>query len=436
MQSVLDVIKQILPNWLLNKIRPAWHGFLAYAAAVMYGFPSWRMVVIGVTGTAGKSTTVQMLAAILNASGNKAGYFTTVGYFDGETQTVNRQGLSMPSGIVLQKCLRGMLGNKCSYAVIEATSEGLAQNRHLGIDFDVALFTNLSPAHIESHGGFEQYKAAKVKLFAALRKSRNKSFFQKKMLGVNLDNEHAQFFASLAVGRKFGITFENSGFAGEIYKGTELQEHGGGLRFKLNQTEFSVNMPGKFNAYNALMAASCANMLGIDLGSCAHALRQFHGPAGRMEKIAGHGFEVFVDYAPEPLPMQSALEAISRMPHKRLVVVFGSTGGHRDVRKRFEFGKIAARYADKIILTNDDVYDSDPEKIIADIKTGISEEKSKRVSEVQAVPDREQAIKLAMRSAQQGDVILITGKGSEQFLVLPGNNRIAWDDRNIVKKYI
>lgn len=436
MQSALDAIKKILPNWLLNKIRPAWHGFLAYISAVVCGFPSRRMVVIGVTGTAGKSTTVQMLAAILNASGRKAGYFTTVSFYNGISETVNRRGLSMPGGVVLQLCLRDMLKNGCSYAVIEATSEGLAQNRHFGIDFDAALFTNLSPAHIEAHRGFEKYKAAKAKLFLALRNSRRKQFFQKKIFGVNLDNEHALFFASLADGRKFGVTFEGKEFSGETYKGTDLQEQEGILRFKLNQTEFEVSMAGKFNAYNALLAAACANMLGIDLSSCAKALQQFRGPAGRMEKLAGRGFDVYVDYAPEPLPMLSALEAVSRMPHKRLIHVFGSTGGHRDVRKRFEFGGISARYADKIILTNDDVYDSEPGKIIEDIKTGIAAAEDKRVNEIEAIPDREQAIRSAVDGARAGDIILITGKGSERFLVLPGNKRIAWDDRDIVKKYL
>ncbi|MBU6447377.1 UDP-N-acetylmuramyl-tripeptide synthetase [Patescibacteria group bacterium] len=436
MRLLLDAIKKILPNRLLNKIRPVWHGFLAYISAVAYGFPSGRMVVIGVTGTAGKSTTVQMLSAILNASGSRAGYFTTVGYFDGITEKMNTRGLSMPSGAVLQRNLSDMFRNKCSYAVIEATSEGLAQNRHLGIDFDVALFTNLSPAHIEAHGGFKKYKAAKAKLFSALRNSRRKKFFQKKILGVNLDDEHAPFFSSLADGRKFGITFDSRNFGGEIYKGTDLQERDGDLQFNLNQTEFKVHMAGKFNAYNALMASACANMLGVDLGSCAKALLEFRGPAGRMEKIEGRGFDVYVDYAPEPLPMLSALDAVSRMPHKRLVHVFGSTGGHRDVGKRFEFGGISARYADKIILTNDDVYDSDPDKIIEDIKTGISKQKNRRVSEVQTIPDREQAIKSSISTAQEGDIILITGKGSEQFLVLPGNKRIVWDDRDIVKKYL
>ncbi len=437
MQFVLDLVKKILPNKALNKIRPSWHGFLACMASVIYGFPSRSLVVIGITGTAGKSTTVQMLARILNDSGKKTGHFTTVDSFDGISLKVNKRGLSMPGGMVLQRGLRDMVRNRCSYAVIEATSEGLAQNRHLGIDFDVALFTNLAPAHIDSHGSFEKYKYAKAKLFASLARSKRKSFFERKIAGLNLDNEYSDYFMGLAAdARRFGVTFKGKNFDGEIYSASQLREDNGKTNFTLSQITFEVNMPGEFNAYNALLAAGSANMIGIDLNACARSLSAFAGPAGRMEKIQGRDFSVYVDYAPEPMPMRSALIAAGKLPHTRLVHIFGSTGGHRDVGKRYEFGKISAQHADKIIITNDDVYDSDPEKIAEDIKQGIESAEQPKVREVEIVLDRDEAIKHAVHTAKTGDLILITGKGSEQFLVLPSNKRIDWDDRAIVKKYL
>ncbi len=437
MQPILDLIKRILPKNVIKKIRPYGHGFLAYAAAMRYGFPSRKMIVAGITGTAGKSSTIQMFAHILNSNNVKCGYSTTVGFCDGSKESANMQGLSMPGRFALQRHLKRMLANRCQCALVECTSEGLAQNRHLGINFDIAAITNLSQAHLDAHGGIENYRKAKARLFSALEKSTKKDFFPKKIIAVNLDDDSAALAAPYKADLKIGITSRaNAAFDFQpraVYRISGVSA-GAKVEFKLNSTPFALNLPGEFNAANAAFASAIANVLGVSMENCASALAGFAGIAGRMQFVPNKKqIQIIVDYAPEPIDLENALRGLQNIPHKRIIHVFGSTGGHRDVGKRFEFGEISARHAQVIILTNDDVYESDPEKIIADIHKGIENTPpaEKKAVEIFDVPERKQALKKALDLARPGDIIIATGKGSERFLVLPGNRRIAWDEVKI-----
>jgi UDP-N-acetylmuramoyl-L-alanyl-D-glutamate--2,6-diaminopimelate ligase len=409
MQSLLNFIKRILPASLLKQIRPLGHGFLAYLGAIIYGFPSKKMIVVGITGTAGKSTTTRFLASILNAAGKKTGYITTVNFFDGDKDFMNKHGMSMPGRFLLQKELKQILKNHCDFAIIECTSEGLFQNRHNGIDFDVAVVTNLAEAHLDSHGGFENYKKAKGKLFQALEKSARKPFFLKKMIVVSSEDKNKDYFLSFRADQKIEVKFDR---------------------------DVEINLAGDFNKKNALMAIIIAEALGVTNPEIHQkGLSAVTEIPGRMQEIKNQrGIKIFLDYAPEPVAMKNALEAINALPHNKLIHVFGSTGGHRDVSKRFEFGKISAELSDTIVVTNDDVYDSDPEKIAADVQTGINQSTDKKVSDVIVLLDRREAIKKAISMAQPNDMVLITGKGSEQFLVLPGNQRIEWDEKKVIEE--
>lgn len=455
-----DMVKKIIPESFLKWVRPWYHGLLAWDANIYFDRPSERLIVIGITGTAGKSTTAAMLAHILNYAqrpqyhagygaqrGNqlqspkgakrflKCGYITTVDFFDGDRHFINKHGLSMPNEIKLQKQLHAMAINKCKAAIIECTSEGLAQNRHWGINFDVALFTNLSSAHIEAHGSFGNYKEAKGKLFKAVGRGKKKTFFPQKMIGANFDDPMAGYFLSFPADAKFGVSFKgvNIGGTQKVFY-ANITNQGVPNEFKINDTLFSLNLPGGFNAQNASLAAACADMLGVGLAKSAEALKNFSGVRGRMEEVPNSlGFSVLVDYGCEPASFKAALEAASLLAHEKLIHVFGSTGGHRDKSKRFEFGKTSARCADYIIVTNDDVYDSDPKEIAENIEIGI------RNCELRKPPyeiifNRRQAIARALAIAKKDDIILITGKGSEQFLVLPGKKRIQWDDVSVVKE--
>jgi UDP-N-acetylmuramoyl-L-alanyl-D-glutamate--2,6-diaminopimelate ligase len=285
-------------------------------------------------------------------------------------------------------------------------------------------------AHLEAHGGFQQYRAAKAKLFEALGKSKKKSFFSKKIKGLNLDDLELKYFLQFPADQSFGISISPEAVVGvdKIYCGRKESD---GL--EIQGQHLKLQLPGEFNLQNALMAIACANMLGVDIAVAVKSLDNFSAVAGRMEEIKNNlGFKIFVDYAPEPTGMKSALEALQAIPHQKIIHVFGSTGGHRDVAKRFEFGKISAQFADHIIITNDDVYDSNPEEIATNIIEGIRGQAIGKSYET--ILDRRAAIHRALEVAQPDDIIIITGKGSEQFLVLPGNKRIEWDDREVVRE--
>lgn len=427
--------KAIIPKFIFKALQPIYHGAVALFANIYFGKPSQKLFVVGVTGTAGKSTTVMMLAKILNTSGNKTGFITTAGSSDGNTNLINKHGLSMPGGWMLQKQLSEMVNNNCKFAVIECTSEGLAQNRHKGIKFQGALFTNLSPAHIDSHGSFEKYREAKGKLFSSLTQT-SESF-----IGANLDDPNKNYFLSFPSAKKFGISTredlakpENL----EVLLATNVKVSDS-IQFDItkndnNKIHFSFHMFGTFNISNALLAIGAAKLLGVNLETSAEAINNLDTVPGRMETIpTPNGATIIVDYAPEPAAMESSLRAVQMLEHNKIIHVFGSTGGHRDVSKRFTFGEISAKFADTIIITNDDVYDSDPEEIADNIQTGISNAKTKKVGKVEKILDRKAAIKRAIEIAEPKDIVLITGKGSEQFLVLPNDERINWDDREVVK---
>ncbi len=428
----MKFIKALIPSAILKIIRPWYHGAVALVADYYFDEPSKELTVIGITGTAGKSTTTQMLAKILNTAGKKCGFITTVSFFDGGSETINKHGLSMPGGWLLQKQLLAMKKNGCKFAVVECTSEGLVQNRHAGIDFDYAVFTNLSPAHIEAHGGWENYKKAKGKLFAAVGTSQ--TGVAKKTIVANLDDDSTEYFLTFPATQKLGLSFtgKTSKICSTVYNAGKTEQG-----FTLSQADFTVHLLGEFNKFNGALAVVTAESLGVSVADCQKALMEFKSIPGRMEEIQNNrGFRVFVDYGCEPVSFTSALKAAFDIPHQKLIHVFGSTGGHRDSQKRFLFGQTSARVADQIIITNDDVYDSDPKKIAFDIEEGVKEAISHKLKakSYHKILDRKEAIKYALSIAKDGDLVLITGKGSEQFLVLPENKRITWDDRDVVRQ--
>ncbi len=427
--------RAIIPRFLFKRLQPLYHGTMARIAAWYFGNPSKKLYVVGITGTAGKSTTVIMTAHILNAAGKKTGYITTAGSSDGTTQTVNQHGLSMPGGWMLQKQLAEMVTNDCQYAIVECTSEGLAQNRHAGIIFQAALFTNLSPAHIDSHGSFEHYRAAKGRLFAALAENTNGVT----ILGVNLDDPNRNYFLDFNAKRKFGVSTrpDTDKLVGVQVTAAHDIQVDQEIQFGVDGTHFVLHLFGTFNITNALLAIEFAHQIGVPLDVSAKAFETFNKVPGRMETIPNNkNITIIVDYAPEPAAMQASLQTVRILPHHKIIHVFGSTGGHRDVSKRFEFGKISAELADTIIITNDDVYDSDPAKISQNVAEGIAQAEKKQVTTIETVLDRKAAIARAIEIAQPEDIILITGKGSEQFLVLPHNERIPWDERKVVTELL
>jgi UDP-N-acetylmuramoyl-L-alanyl-D-glutamate--2,6-diaminopimelate ligase len=448
-----EFLKKIVPRFALN----AYHFFLAFLGALLYGFPSRNLIVIGVTGTNGKSTVVEMCHQILRQAGHKTASVSSVRFKINENEWENNLKMTMPGRFSLQKFLRHAANAGCVYAIVEVTSEGIKQYRHKFIDFDVAVFTNLTPEHIESHGSFEKYREAKGKLFAALQskgkhqklKIRQQSPIQNKKISiVNLDDDSAEFFLQFPAGRYFGYRILSKKQIRKPFTPPHLEVVNGEvvqlspIKFKVNNSEFSLNLFGEFNVYNALAAICVGLSQGVDLEIMKKALGKMEGVPGRMEIVVRQPFMVIVDYAHTPDALQKVYETIKNFQffavRSRLICVLGAAGGGRDKWKRPELGKVAAHSCDSIILTNEDPYDENPLSIIEDIERGLLQFQTTQSKLVcyEKILDRREAIGKALSLAKIGDVVVITGKGCEPWMCLAGGKKIPWDDREIVRELV
>ncbi|MCR4322778.1 MAG: UDP-N-acetylmuramoyl-L-alanyl-D-glutamate--2,6-diaminopimelate ligase [Candidatus Azambacteria bacterium] len=429
-------IKKITPGFILS----AYHLSLAYIAALWYRFPSEAMVVVGVTGTKGKSSVVFMLAKILEEAGIKVGVSSSLMFKINENEWLNPYHMTMAGRFKLQQFLYQAKNAGCTHVIIETTSEGIKQHRHRFINFDVAVFTNLTPEHIEAHGGFENYKRAKGKLFEALANASHKSLGGKSIEKIsvgNTDDEHAAYFLSFPADKTYGFSVQGkcalppSGnhicvSASAIIVSPE------GVSFDVENAKVQMHLLGQFNVENALCAAVTAKSLGVDFSVSAAALAKIEEIPGRMKFIReGQKFTTIIDFAHTPSSFEGVFAATRKLkdPHGRLIAVFGSAGGGRDVWKRPELGKIAARNADHIILTADDPYEEDIEEICAAIRKGIDAESFQ--GKVEIISNRQEAIKSALGMARWNDIVLLLGKGTEQTLMI-GNESIPWNEEGLV----
>ena len=407
-------IKKYIPQFIIS----CYHFFLAALGALLYGFPSRKLIVIGITGTCGKTTVADMTLRILEEAGYKTAVLSSIKFrIDGKEQ-INALKMTMPGRFILQKFLRQAVDAKCRYAVLEVTSEGILQHRHRFIDFDISVFTNLSPEHIERHKGFENYKKAKAKLFQALNSFKKKGV--KKTIVVNIDDKNAPYYLSFPADKKCGYSIGK-----KSVQNLELAtaENLGNGRFSLNNEIFNLGLPGVFNIYNALAAICVGLSQGIDLKVCKSALEKIKKIPGRMETVISEPFTVIVDYAHTPDALEKAYKTVQ---NKRIICVLGSCGGGRDKWKRPELGRIAAKYCDKVIITNEDPYDEDPDDIIDQVAEGCLK--------AEKILDRRDAIKKALTLAQSSDIVIITGKGCEPWMCVAKGKKIAWDDRKIVRE--
>jgi UDP-N-acetylmuramoyl-L-alanyl-D-glutamate--2,6-diaminopimelate ligase len=330
----------------------------------------------------------------------------------------------------------------CRFAVVETSSQGLDQFRHLGVEYDVAVFTNLTPEHIEAHGGFENYKRAKLKLFRHLTRHPRKALPMrgdvKKVAVVNLESEHAWDFLDVPADKKYGFLADGADApAGKatwpmaVVKALDVKLEASGSSFTVRDARFTLKMPGRYNVLNALAAISVGLSQGVPLETMARALAKVDNVPGRFERIeAGQDF-----YAPEPESLRQVYAAVDRLARKRLIHVLGSAGGGRDVARRPILGRMAGEKADVVIVTNEDPYDDDPRLIIEQVAAGALEHGRKKEGETLfKVDDRRQAIRKAIALAAPGDVVLLTGKGAEQAIVGRGGKLIPWDERTVARE--
>ncbi|NTW22283.1 UDP-N-acetylmuramyl-tripeptide synthetase [Candidatus Falkowbacteria bacterium] len=456
MNTILNIIKRAIPKKLFKSLQPSYHYAMSWLASVAYRAPSNKLIVIGVTGTTGKTTSTFLIAKTLAALGYKVGYTSTAMFNDGQREWLNDKKMTMPGRFFTQAILAKMVENGCQYAIVETTSEGIRQFRHRFINYDILVFTGLYPEHIESHGGFENYKQAKGRLFSHLKSCKTKYIDEqkrvslaetsikkldlqrvKKTIILNLDDEHVDYFGGFWSESKWGFSRRKYSSSRELSVLTydHIINTQSGLNFAVNDTKFRLKLLGEFNATNAMTAIAVAMDQGKELGRIRAALETILGVPGRLERIdAGQDFAVIVDYAFEPNAVSKLYETIEAIPHQRKLHVLGSAGGGRDTSRRPILGRIAGERADTVIVTNEDPYDENPEIIVDQVIVGAEKAGKVLNEDLFKIMDRRQAIAKALGLAQAGDIVLITGKGSEQGIVGPHGKIEVWDDRKVVRE--
>lgn len=396
---------------------------LALASAAFFGHPAHSLMIIGVTGTKGKTTVTAMTASLLNAAGINTATVGTTGIVINNvcTPTVN----TTPESYELHKAFRKMVDSGVSCVVMEVSSQAVYMRRIVGIHFHIGVFTNLSPDHIGGveHPTFEHYMACKAELFRQCK------------YGIfNADDDHYidMIRNSRSINSTYGFCAERDVSAYEIRPWSE--ENLLGIRFKCHSVngehEYSLRMPGEFNVYNALAAISVAERIKISPNVIADALSKttvkgrfeiVEPPLGLLKNVV-----CIIDYAHNAVSMRAALETIRKYNPKRLVVLFGSVGG-RTVLRRGELGEVAAEYADFVIITSDNPNFESPEEIISDIEKSVSATSCPYVTFV----DRREAVEYAIEHAVSGDCILFAGKGHETYQLIEGEH-IHYDEHEVI----
>ena len=401
------------------------HFLLAYAAYWWYGRPARKLIVVGVTGTKGKSTTCRLIASVLEAGGNKIGMLTTVEFQVAEKRWLNDKKMTMLGKGQIQSMLKQMVKAGCKYAVVETSSEGILQYRHIGLNYNTTVFTNLGTEHSERHGGFANLKKAKGKIFT-----------KAKVIIANTDDTNSDYYLNFPAPEKhtFGLNAQNQP---EIL-GENIISDQSGTDFSVGGKNFRLNIIGKFNVYNALAAIAVGRSQKISDDKITEGLASVKLVEGRMELVdAGQDFKVIVDYAHEPMSLTELFKSMREMVgDKKVIAVVGSDGGGRDKGKREKMGEVAGRLADYVIITDVNCYDEDPAEIAEMLAKGARSAGKKDDINLFIVVDRREAIAKAISLADTGDAVAITAKGTEPYIAVAGGQKIPWDDRKVAKEVL
>ncbi len=413
MEKILRQIQKLIPKKVYKFAQPFYHYILSFASSIYYGFPSKKLKVIGITGTKGKTSTTELVASVLRSAGYKVALANGIHFVVGEKERRNLYKMSMPGRGFMQKFLKEAFTEKCDWVVLELTSEGSKQFRHKFIYLDAFIFTNLQPEHIESHGSFEKYKQAKIKLGEELGKKPHS------ILVVNEDDKSSkEFLDKINASKKISYSLEK-------YRPFKSD---GSIELRLKNSTIYSKLLGDFNVSNIISVITFAESIGINEKMIKEGIENVEVIPGRAEKIiSSERFEVFVDYAHTP---DSLIALYSSFPNKNKVCVLGNTGGGRDIWKRPAMAEIADKYCDNIILTNEDPYDENPRKIVDEMKEAIVDK------DVEIIMDRRSAIKKAMQIAltKESSVVLITGKGTDPYIMGPNGTKEVWSDAGVVRE--
>lgn len=393
-----------------------------------FDYPANRMRMVGVTGTNGKTTTTHMIRHILKAQGHKVGVIGTVHIMIGDTSYPIHN--TTPDVVDLQHILHQMVQENVEYCVMEVSSHALALGRVSGVEFDTAVFTNLTQDHLDFHKTFENYLAAKCKLFEQV--SAANQVKDNKGAVINIDDSYGYRVMEKTTAPT--ITYSTLGKgtlnASDVHMSTKNSQYT--VNYKGESYPVSMNTTGLFNVYNTLAAIGACLQEGISMEAIDTALKTFSSVPGRFELIEeGQDFAVVVDYAHTPDGLQNILETAKAIKENRIIIVFGC-GGDRDATKRPIMGRIAAEYGDKIYVTSDNPRTEDPVQIVKDVEVGVKEALRDGTS-YEVIVDRREAINHAIHDAKAGDIVIIAGKGHENYQILK-NETIHFDDREEARK--
>ncbi len=404
-----------LPQLVVANTRVA----MAELAAALYGWPSREMKLVGVTGTNGKTSTTYMIKAVAEEMGLKVGLIGTIRNLIGDRVLDTER--TTPESVDLQRILREMKNAGVELVVMEVSSHSLDQCRVHGIEYDVGVFTNLTQDHLDYHKTFDNYLAAKKKLFAQARAA-----------VVNVDDPH---YAAITEGLSIPIT--TFGVREEAdFSATEIEITTAGVAFDLRTpegtTRMRVNIPGLFSVFNVMGAAAACELLGFPLESVKQGVGKMVSVSGRLEPLptGGRDYTVLLDYAHTPDALENVLKTIRGFAKGRVVTLFGC-GGNRDKAKRPIMGEIAGRYSDFLIVTSDNPRDEEPMEIISMVLEGVNKSACAKV----VIEDRYAAIRYALEHAQPNDVILLAGKGHENYQEIGGGKR-HFDEKEIVAELL
>ena len=408
-------MKKLIPQSIKN----IYHLGQAILANVRYGFPSKKIKVIGVTGTNGKTTTCQMISKILEEAGFRVAMASTINFKIADKVWINKTKFTTLSAMEVQKFISDALKGKCDYLVLETSSHALDQERVWGIDYDIAVMTNVTREHLDYHNTMEKYRQAKLKLFK-----------KAKTVIVNLDMENPKEFFVNSSEEEVTYSLKKTGadvLAENIFLG--LVE----TRFSVEGNEFNLRLLGDFNIENALAAICVGKIEGVSFKNMQEALEGIKEVPGRLEYIPnGKKLKVIIDYALTPDSLEKLYSLLKKLNKNddKIISVFGSCG-ERDCGKRPMMGEIVSKNADYVIVTNEDPYNEDPEKIMEEISAGI---KDKKLGEdFWKILDRREAIRKALKLADEGDFVVVTGKGAEETMAI-GKERIPWNDKKVIQE--
>ena len=406
---------------------------LADLACAYYGYPARQLCTIGVTGTDGKTTTSNLISAILETAGVRTGLMTTANFRLAGREWENTTRQSTLEAQEVQQFLRQMLDNGATHAIIESTSHGLELQRVRGCDFDIGVVTNITHEHLDFHKTLENYRRAKARLFDMLDPARDKGLGIQPRAILNRDDTSYEYLKPHC-----RVPILDYGFAETaLVRAVDVQLNAHTTRFRAilpdAEIEIETRLVGRFNVSNCLAAIATACSLGVSPGEIAEGLAKVTGVSGRMETIReGQPFSVIVDYAHTPDSLEKVLAILRPLTAGKLMVVFGSAG-ERDLQKRPIMGRIAAQMADFFVITDEDPREEDREHILQDIAGGAKAIGKQEGRDFLCIADRTQAIMETFARARAGDTVLLAGKGHEQSIII-GREKLPWDDRRAARE--